>query len=283
MTSKRLSGKVAVITGASRGIGRAVALRLAQEGCSVVIAAKSETPKPDLPGSIHTVAEEVEELGSKALAVRVDVRNDEDIQAMVEKTVDEFGRIDILVNNAGALWWQDVLETPMKRFDLVMGVNVRAAFACTQACLPHLIKSGAGHVLVYSPPIDLSALPGKVAYMISKFGMTMLAIGLAKEMQGKGVAINALWPATAIESQATINFGFGDKKTWRKSDIVADATLEVVTSDPNELTGFSLVDEDFLAERGWTDFAQYRCDPDHEPPRLLAKDLPKVGLVGTLK
>ena len=278
-SKQRLKDKVAIVTGSSRGIGRALALGLAREGANVVIVAKSEKPRPTLPGSIYTVAEEVEKLGVRALPIKVDVRNDDDIHSMVQQTMDKFGRIDVLVNNAGALWWQDVQDTPMKRFDLVMGVNVRGAFACTQACLPHLQASGAGHVVVYSPPVDLSALPGKVAYMISKFGMTMLAHGLAEEMKGKGVAVNALWPVTAIESQATINFQFGGPQTWRKPDILVDATLEVVTTPPKEFTGHALLDEDFLRERGWTDFVKYRCDPDHEPPRLLAKNMPKAGLV----
>lgn len=266
-------GKVAIVTGSSRGIGRAVALKLAREGANVVVAAKSETSTPQAPGSIHTVAEEINALGVQALPVRVDVRNEADIETMVNKTVATFGRIDVLVNNAGALWWKDVRETPIKRFDLVMGVNVRAAFACTQACLPHLEKHGHGHVLMYSPPVDLTALGGKVAYLVSKFGMTMVAQGLAEEMRGKGVAVNALWPVTAIESQATIHFQIGDRATWRKPDIIADATVEIVTTSPSELTGRALLDEDFLRERGWTDFAQYRCDPAHEPPRVHLQDL----------
>src|SRR5258708_4802435 len=159
-----LTGKVAVITGGSRGIGRAVALALARAGVDIVVAAKTDTPHPKLPGTIHTVAAEVEALGRHALAVRVDVRDDAQIEAMVARTMASFGRIDILVNNAGALWWQPVLETPMKRYDLIHGINSRAAFACTRAVLPHMLAGAGGHVLVYSPPIDLGALAGKVAY-----------------------------------------------------------------------------------------------------------------------
>ena len=275
---QKLAGKVAIITGASRGIGRAVALRLAREGADIVIAAKTEEVHPTLPGTIHSEAKEVETLGRRALAVRVDVRDDAQIDAMVQRTMETFGRIDILVNNAGALWWQPVLETPMKRFDLITGINVRASFACTRAALPHLLAGDGGHVLVYSPPIDLAALPGKVAYCISKFGMTMLAHGLAEEMRGKPFSINALWPVTAIESQATINFQLGGPAMWRKADIIADATLEIVAEAPGKTSGLALLDEDFLRERGCTDFAKYRCDPASEPPRLMAKDLPTVGL-----
>ncbi len=274
-----LAGKVAIITGASRGIGREVALTFARAGADIVIAAKSDAENPKLPGTIFSVAKEVEALGRRALPVKLDVRDDAAIASMVTETMRAFSRIDILVNNAGALWWRPVLETPAKRFDLVMGVNARAAFACTQAVLPHMMAGGGGHVLVYSPPIELKALPNKVAYCISKFGMTMLAHGLAEEMRGKSFSINALWPVTAIESQATINFQLGGPAMWRKAEIIADATLAIVKKKPGELTGQALLDEDFLRGEGVTDFAQYRCDPSSEPPRIMARDLPQVGLV----
>jgi citronellol/citronellal dehydrogenase len=276
-----LDGKVAVVTGGSRGIGRVVALTLAREGADVVVAAKSDTESPKLPGTIHSVAAEIEALGRRALAVRTDVRNDDDIERMVSATMTTFGRIDILVNNAGALWWMPVAETPMKRFDLVMDVNVRAAFACTRACLPHLLADGGGHVLVYSPPVDLGALGGKIAYLISKYGMTMLALGLADELRGQALSVNALWPVTLVESQATINHHLGGpgSKMCRKPDIIADATLEIVKTPPGELSGQALLDEDFLRSRGWTDFVRYRCDPDHEPPRVTARDIPRAGVI----
>ena len=278
--SQRLVGKVAIVTGASRGIGRVIALTFARHGARVVIAAKSEAASARLPGTIYTVAREAEALGAQALAIRCDVRNPEDIQAMVEQTIAQFGRVDILVNNAGALWWQAVADTPMSRFDLMFEVNVRAAFAASQAVIAPMRAGGAGgHIIVCSPPIDLSALPHKVGYLISKYGMTMLAQGLAEELREDKIAVNSLWPVTLIESQATMNFGIGDAKTWRKAEIVADAALELVTTPPAELTGQALLDEDFLKMRGWTDFTQYRCDPEHEPPRLTAADVPKVGLV----
>lgn len=278
MSSPRLEDKVAVVTGASRGIGRAVALALAAEGARVVVAAKSRAPRPGLPGSIHTVAAEITERGGEALAVRLDVRDETEVQAMVAAARERFGGIDILINNAGALWWQNVLDTPMKRFDLVMNVNLRGAFACAAACLPSMLERGGGHVLMYSPPVDLDALPGKTAYLVSKFGMTMVALGMSAELRDRGVAVNTLWPVTAIESQATINYRLGDATVWRKPDILADATLEIVTTPPAKLTGRALLDEDFLRERGWTDFTRYRCDPDHEPPRMLARELPPRGL-----
>jgi citronellol/citronellal dehydrogenase len=275
----RLDGKVAIVTGASRGIGRAMALGLAREGATVVIAAKSEKERRALPGTIHSVAEEVRSLGGEALPIRVDVSRDEQVAAMASEVEARLGRADVLVNNAGALWWKDVLHTPMSRFDLVMGVNARAAFACTQALLPLMLRGGGGHVVVCSPPIDLAALPGRVAYLMSKFGMTMLALGLAEELRDRGVAVNALWPVTLIESQATINYRIGGPRTWRKADILADALLELVTTAPADITGRALLDEDFLRERGFTDFTRYRCDPEHEPPRLAAADLPEVGHV----
>lgn len=279
MGEKALAGKVAIITGASRGIGRSVALKLAAAGANIVVAAKSVDEKPGLPGTIHTVAKEVEALGCEALAVQVDVRQDALIEAMIDKTVERFGRIDILINNAGALWWKPVLETPMKRYDLINQINARASFYATQLALPHMLKNDGGHALVYSPPISLAALPGKVAYCISKFGMTMLAHGLGAEMKGQPFSINALWPVTAIETAATINFQLGDKKTWRSPEIMADATLALVTKAPGTLTGQALLDEDFLRSEGVEDFTPYRCDPDHEPPRLLPQDFPDAGKV----
>jgi citronellol/citronellal dehydrogenase len=278
---QRLVGKVAIVTGASRGIGRVLALTFAREGARVVIAAKSEAETARLPGTIYSVAREVEALGGSALPLKVDVRNQGDIEAMVDQTRQQFGRIDILVNNAGALWWQDVADTPMYRFDLMHEVNVRAAFACSQAVLPAMTAAGGGHILVCSPPVDLAVLPGKTGYLISKYGMTMLALGLAEEVRARNIAVNALWPVTLIESQATINFHIGGPQVWRKAEIVADAMLEVVTTPPAELTGRALLDEDFLRERGVTDFTKYRCVADHEPPRMTAAEVPKVGRVPT--
>jgi citronellol/citronellal dehydrogenase len=263
-----LRGRVAVITGASRGIGRALALGLARAGCGIVLAAKSVTPSERLPGSIHTVADEVRALGAEALPVQVDVRDAGQLDAMAARAVEHFGRIDILINNAGALWWQPLLDTPPKRFDLVMGVNARAAFCACRAVLPHMIARRWGHVVNMSPPIDLAMVPGRIAYAISKLGMTLLTHGLAEEMRPHIVAVNSLWPVTVIESQASINWGLGTPERWRKPDILVDCVLRVVQKEPAALTGRALLDEDFLRGEGVTDFGGYACVPGTEPPRV---------------
>jgi citronellol/citronellal dehydrogenase len=247
-----LDGRVAVVTGSSRGIGRAMALRLAAEGAAVVVTGKSEHATEKLPGTIHTVAEEITAAGGRALAVHLDVRREADVVAMVERTVEEFGRLDILVNNAGALWWKPLMETPLKRYDLMWEVNVRGAFMCAQQALPHMIRNGWGHIVMCSPPIGTEPNPGYVAYMTTKMGMTRLAIGIAAEHRGDNVAGNSLWPVTLIESLATINYSVGDRSQWRSPDILSDALMEIVVTEPRELTGRQLLDEPFLRERGWT-------------------------------
>ncbi|MGH7722797.1 MAG: SDR family oxidoreductase [Candidatus Dormibacteria bacterium] len=247
-----LDGRVAVVTGSSRGIGRAMALRLAAEGATVVVTGKSERPTDRLPGSIHTVAEEITAAGGRALAVHLDVRRDDTVVAMVQRTVEEFGRLDILVNNAGALWWKPVLETPLKRYDLMWEVNVRGAFASSQQALPHMLRNGWGHIVMCSPPIGTGANPGYVAYMTTKMGMTRLAMGIAAEHGGDNVACNSLWPVTLIESLATINHQVGDRSMWRSPDILSDALIEIVSTEPGLLTGQQLLDEPFLRGRGWT-------------------------------
>ena len=270
-----LKGKVAIITGASRGIGRECALALARRGCNIVIAAKSAEPQPTLPGSIYTVAAEVEALGVQSLPFQVDLRDEAAVGRCVEAAVAKWGRVDICVNNASALWWQDIVDTPMKKYDLITSINARGSFAMTQACLPHMLRGGFGRVVTMSPPITtaVGAFAGKTAYCISKFGMTMCALGAAAEGRGRGVTGNSLWPATVIESLAAINFKLGDKSQWRKATILADAVVEICESG-DDFSGNMLIDDDFLRSRGWSDadLARYRVDPDVEPPRLLAGD-----------
>src|SRR5262245_25433971 len=263
-----LKGRVAVVTGASRGIGRAIAVGLAREGCDVVIAAKSTESTAKLPGSIFTVAAEVEALGSRGLPMQVDVRDAEQVEAMAARALERFGRIDLLINNAGALHWAGILDTPPKRFDLVMGVNARAAFLCCRAVLPTMIRQGGGHIINISPPLDCSMLPNRIAYGISKLGMTLLTFGLADELRRHNVAVNSLWPVTIIESQASINHRLGTPAMWRKPDILVDCVLRLVRKEPAEVTGQALLDEDFLRAEGVDDFDGYACVPGTHPPRL---------------
>ena len=251
--SRPLEQRVAIVTGSSRGIGRAMALRLATEGASVVITGKSETGTDKLPGSIHTVAAEIEAAGGTALALRVDVRHEDEVKAMVDATVARFGRLDILVNNAGALWWQPVLDTPPKRYDLMWEINVRAAYLCSYYALPHMVERHWGHIIMCSPPISTTPSPGHVAYMTTKMGMTRMAIGIAAELESDGIACNSLWPVTIIESLASINWGLGDRSQWRSPEILCDAMMEIVRTEPPALTGQQILDEPFLRGRGWTD------------------------------
>lgn len=256
-----LAGRVAVVTGASRGIGKALALRLAQEGADVVVAAKSEQSTDKLPGSIHETADAISALGRRALAVHTDVRDEDAIRNMVERTISEFGRLDILVNNAGAIWTQPILQTPPKRFDLMMGINARAAYIACYYALPHMVKQQWGHVLNMCPRLTLDPSPGRVAYMISKLGMARLAIGLAAEHKKDNIAGNALWPRTIIESQASINWKMSDRSQWRTPEILCDASLAIFAQEPRTSTGREWIDEDVLNElAGITNFDHYWCE-----------------------
>jgi len=247
-----------------------------------VVAAKSTEETPNLPGTVHSVAAECIEAGKlsdptkkhapvEAMGLKCDLRSVESCEQCVEETVKRFGRVDILINNASALWWQDIQDTPMQKFDLIMGINARGTFAITKACLPHMERNGFGRVISMSPPIrlDLGAFAGHTAYM-SKYGMTMVSLGVAAEYLGKGVTGNSVWPATVVESYASINFKLGDEKDWRKATILADAAMSII-SEPDTFTGHMLIDDTYLRTRGLKDedFVQYRCDPAVEPPRVL--------------
>ncbi|MFF0148629.1 citronellol/citronellal dehydrogenase [Amycolatopsis sulphurea] len=254
--SQTLNSRVAIVTGSSRGIGREFALRLAREGADVVVSGRSATDSPHLPGTIHSVAEEVQALGRRALPIRVDVRDEQDIKNMVERTMEEFGRIDILINNAGALWWENVLDTPPARVALMFEVNLRASYLASYYALPHMVAGGWGHIVMNSPPVSILATPGHAMYYCMKMGMTRLAIGIAAEHAGDNVAANSLWPAAPIESYATLNWPedkMGRPDQWRVPAIMCDALMEVLGSEPGELTGRQLIDETLLRERGWTD------------------------------
>jgi citronellol/citronellal dehydrogenase len=263
-----LADRVAIVTGSSRGVGRACALALAREGVRLTVAAKSTQERPNLPGTIHSVAREIEDVGGQALPIVCDVRDRGQIREMVERTVQRFGRLDILICNAGALWWQPLMETPGKRYDLVMQVNVEHSFFACQAAIPHLRANGWGHIITMSPPVDLAWVPGHIAYAISKMGMTMIALGLAEELAPDNIASNALWPVTIVESQASKNWALGDPSMWRKADILGDCVVEIVKHEPSELTGRALLDEPFLRSLGVTDFERYNVVPGSKPPAL---------------
>jgi citronellol/citronellal dehydrogenase len=268
--SGRLAGQVAFITGSTRGIGRDIAIALAREGCNIVVTGKTDQPHPQLPGTIHTTAAEVEAAGAEALPLKLDVRYDEQIEEAIARTIDKWGRLDILINNAGAINMKPALETPPKRFDLLMGVNARAAYACSYYALPHMIERNYGHILMASPPIKIDRAPNKAAYALSKLGMTFLAQSLAEEMRDHNIGVNAFWPVTAIETQATIHFKLGTKEMWRTPEILSDAVLEIVTRTPSECSGNAFYDEDVLREAGVEDFSKYDLVPGEPTPPMSA-------------
>lgn len=270
--SKLLDKKTIIITGSSRGIGREMALKFAAHGANVVIAAKSVEAHPKHPGTIYSVAKEVDEAGGQGLAVQVDVRDDESIKNLIEKTVERFGGIDVVINNAGAIKLAGASSLPMKRFDLMYQINTRAVLACSQAALPWLKKSDNGHILNLSPPINLDPkwFMHYGPYTTTKYGMSMLTIGLAEEFKRSGVSVNSLWPQTVI-STAAIEFEGGGKATMskgRKPAIMADAAFEIITSQNQEITGQHLIDENILKEKGVTDFEKYRYDVSSDKPLM---------------
>jgi citronellol/citronellal dehydrogenase len=261
---KTLAGKTLFITGGSRGIGREIAIRAARDGANVVVAAKTAEPHPKLSGTIHTVAEEIEKAGGKALAIQLDVRDDAAIVAAIEQTAKEFGGLDILVNNASAISLTPTLATPAKRFDLMMTVNARATFLCSQAAIAHLKKSKNAHILTLSPPLSMKAkwFAGHVAYTMSKFGMSMCTLGMAEEFKGDGIAVNSLWPRTTIATAAVeVHFPAAILKASRTAAIMADAAHVILTSDARANTGNFYIDEEVLKKAGKKDFDGYAVSP----------------------
>jgi citronellol/citronellal dehydrogenase len=258
-----LAGKTLFITGASRGIGKAIALRAARDGARVVIAAKTNQPHPKLPGTIHTAAQEIEDAGGKALAVACDIRFEDQVLRAVERTVAAFGGIDILVNNASAISLTGTLATSVKRFDLMMDINARGTWLCSQTCLPHLKKAGNPHILTLSPPLDLRPkwFGPHLAYTMSKYGMSMCVVGLAEEFRADGIAVNALWPRTAIATDALSLIEGIERARCRRPEIVADAAHAILTRPSRSATGRFFSDEDVLTEEGIKDFTSYAVDP----------------------
>jgi citronellol/citronellal dehydrogenase len=262
-----LNNKVAIITGASRGVGKAVALKFAEHGAKIAVGAKTVESSEKTPGSIYDTVKEIEALGSEALAVPTDVRFEEQIQNLVQKTVERFGRIDIVVNNAGAIFWLPVEQLPLKRFDLMMQINYRAPFILCHEAIPFLKKQSAGWIINMSPPAQIGVLAaeswaGRTGYLMSKFGMTHLTLGLAEELKPYNIAVNSLWPNGLIDTQATRVFAEMFKAAahsiWYSPQLLADASLEIVKTAPAQLTGQALLAEEFLKSRGIVDLENYR-------------------------
>jgi citronellol/citronellal dehydrogenase len=265
-----LKGKTLFITGASRGIGKSIALRAARDGANVVIAAKTTEPHPKLAGTIYTAAEAIEKAGGKALACVVDVRSEDQIADAVKQAVAKFGGIDILVNNASAISLTGTVETPMKRYDLMHDVNTRGTFACSQACIPHLARAENPHILNLSPPLDMKArwFAPHVAYTMAKFGMSMCVLGMAEELKARHIAVNALWPRTVIATAAVQNLLGGEEviKGSRSPEIMADAAYAIVvrsSKDPKN-TGNFFIDDEVLAAEGVKDLSKYATVPGAE-------------------
>src|SRR5258706_2054069 len=264
-----LKGKTLFISGGSRGIGLAIAVRAARDGANVAIAAKTSEPDPKLPGRIHSAAAEIDAAGGHALPIVCDIRDEASVHAAVEATVRQFGGIDILVNNASAFSLTGTLETPMKRFDLMFGVNVRGTFLCSQACLPHLKRSAAAgrnpHILTLSPPLNFDPkwFRDHVAYTIAKYGMSLCVLGMAEEFRGDGIAVNALWPRTVISTAALAMIpGARDHlDRTRQPSIMSDAAYAVLTRDARTTTGHFFIDDEVLREAGVTDFSRYAVSP----------------------
>lgn len=254
-----LAGKTLFITGASRGIGLAIALRAAHDGANIVIAAKSGVPNPKLPGTIHTAAAEVEAAGGKALALKVDIREESQVHAAVAQAVERFGGIDIVVNNASAIWLAGTEATPTKRFDLMHQVNTRGTFMVTQACLPYLKKASNPHVLMLAPPpnLDPKWFAPHTAYTIAKYGMSLCVLGMSEEFKPLGIAVNALWPRTVIATAAIAMIDGVRPEQCRRPEIVADAAHVLLTRPARECTGRFALDEEILREAGTHDFDNY--------------------------
>ncbi|MGZ9072492.1 MAG: SDR family oxidoreductase [Rhodoplanes sp.] len=260
-----LAGRTLFITGASRGIGLAIALRAARGGANIAIAAKTETPHPKLAGTIHSAAAEIEAAGGRALPLACDIRDEAQVKAAIARTVERFGRLDIVVNNASAISLTPVADTDMRRFDLMHQINTRGTFMVSKLAIPHLARADNPHVLMISPPLDMKEkwFAPHTAYSIAKFGMSLVALGLAGELRAQGVAVNALWPRTTIATAAIENL-LGGKETMRRSrkpDILAEAAYRIFLKPARSFTGNFLIDDSFLSDEGVTDFEQYRVDP----------------------
>jgi citronellol/citronellal dehydrogenase len=263
-----LSGKTLFITGASRGIGKAIAIRAARDGANVVVAAKTDKPHPKLAGTVYTAVQEIEAAGGRGLACITDIRFEDQVKVAVDRAVETFGGIDILVNNASAIFLSGTLDTPLKRFDLMHSVNVRGTYLVSQTCLPHLLKAANPHILNIAPPLNMEErwFAPHVAYTMSKYGMSMCVLGMAGELRAEGVAVNALWPRTAIATAAVQNLLGGAEaiRHCRKPEIMADASHAILVRDSKQCTGNFFVDDQVLQSAGVSDLSQYAIDPETE-------------------
>jgi citronellol/citronellal dehydrogenase len=263
-----LKGKTLFITGASRGIGLAVALRAARDGANVAVAAKTTEPHAKLEGTIYTAAEEIEKAGGKALPLVCDIRFEDQVQAAVAKTVETFGGVDICVNNASAISLTPSTATDMKRYDLIHGINARGTFLVSKTCIPHLKQAANAHILTISPPLDMNVkwFAPHVAYTMAKFNMSIVALGLSGELKADGIAANTLWPRTTIATAAVRNLLGGDAlvRRSRTPDIMGDAAHVILTQDARTFTGRFCIDDTLLYEQGMRDFEKYRVDPSLE-------------------
>ncbi len=261
-----LKGKTLFITGASRGIGLAIALRAAREGANIAIAAKTADPNPKLPGTIFTAAAEIEAAGGTALALQCDIRYEEQVQDAVAKAVARFGGVDACINNASAISLTPTVQTDMKRYDLMNQINTRGTFVCSKATIPYLAKAENPHILNLAPPLDMQArwFKNHTAYTIAKFGMSMCTLGMSAELAEQGIAVNSLWPLTTIDTAAVRNVLGGDSlaKVSRTPEIVADAAIAILKRPSRECTGNFFIDEDVLRAEGVTDFSRYAITPD---------------------
>lgn len=262
----QLKGKTLFITGASRGIGKAIALRAARDGANITVVAKTDTPHPKLPGTVHTAVDEINAAGGHGLACVTDIRFEDQVAAAIEKTVETFGGIDILINNASAIQLSGTVDTDMKRFDLMHGINVRGTFLCSKLCIPHLQQRANPHILNISPPLSLDPKWYKrhLAYTMSKFGMSQCVLGLSEELKKQGIAVNALWPRTIIATAAVQNLLGGDvaMARSRKPEMMADAAYAILSRDSRTCTGQFFIDEEVLATDGVTDFSIYSYVPN---------------------
>jgi citronellol/citronellal dehydrogenase len=263
-----LSGKTLFITGASRGIGKAIAIRAARDGANVVVAAKTDKPHPKLAGTVYTAVQEIEAAGGRGLACITDIRFEDQVKVAVDRAVETFGGIDILVNNASAIFLSGTLDTPLKRFDLMHSVNVRGTYLVSQTCLPHLLKAANPHILNIAPPLNMEErwFAPHVAYTMSKYGMSMCVLGMAGELRAEGVAVNALWPRTAVATAAVQNLLGGAEATrhCRKPEIMADASHAILVRDSSQCSGNFFVDDQVLQSGGVSDLSDYAIDPDSE-------------------